>query len=298
MTTVSFTGDIAFSKYFKDSWKSPDFIAEDIIDFLKSSDAVVANVESPFTSGDVEIDSSLTHASNPGAINCLNMIHANIWTMANNHILDCGDKGLSDTLKLARENNIKTLGAGMNVFEAEKPVIIEESGGIGIFGVTYRIGEHIIADENSSGCILIDDYKKIKNIIKKIKEKNRWCVVIAHAGEEFSSIPLPSVRKKYLKYHLGADATESVVLSYQLAEEKYDGIVSTVTPYGLFVELDNLIEGFVPIKNIGSDFYIYNDKNFTIFGRNNNKVYSIGTKVKVEVIYANKQDRRIDFKII
>lgn len=235
MTSVSFTGDISFSKYFKDSWKNPDFIGNDIVDFLKNSDAVVANVESPYTGGDVEIDSSLTHASNPEAVCCLNKISANIWTMANNHILDCGDKGLLDTLKLAKENNVRTLGAGMNVSEAEKPVIIDSSGGIGIFGVTYKIGEHIVADENSSGCILIDDTKRIKKIIKKIKEKNRWCVIIAHAGEEFSSIPLLSVRKKYLKYlEWGADV---VVGHHPHVTQSYETVGDKI----IFYSLDNFI---------------------------------------------------------
>ena len=99
--------------------------------------------------------------------------------------------------------------------------------------------------------------------------------------------------------------TERTVNSMKFAEymsyrigQKFDGIVSTVTPYGLFIELGNLIEGFVQIRNIGPDFYIYNDTNFTIANKNNTDVYSIGRSVKVEVIYANKEDRRIDFKII
>ncbi|MBR2651263.1 S1 RNA-binding domain-containing protein [bacterium] len=99
--------------------------------------------------------------------------------------------------------------------------------------------------------------------------------------------------------------TERTVNSMKFAEymsyrigQKFDGIVSTVTPYGLFIELGNLIEGFVQIRNIGPDFYIYNDANFTIANKNNTDVYSIGRSVKVEVIYANKEDHRIDFKII
>ncbi|MGN1059451.1 MAG: CapA family protein, partial [Clostridia bacterium] len=196
MTTISFTGDIAFSKYFTEAWKDPAFIHKDVVKFLQGSDYVVANVESPFTGGGIEIDSSLTHASNPKAVNCLNMIHANLWTMANNHILDCGDAGLSDTIKLAGENNCRTFGAGMNKAEAAQPVIINEAGGIGMFGVTYKVEDFIEAGENSPGCIMLEDSETIQATIKKIKEKNRWCILIVHAGEEFSSIPLPSIRKR------------------------------------------------------------------------------------------------------
>lgn len=66
----------------------------------------------------------------------------------------------------------------------------------------------------------------------------------------------------------------------------------------MFVELPNLIEGLVMIKNIGDDFYVFNPDNLTLVGQKSNKIYSLGSKVKVQVIGANKQDRKIDFKLI
>ena len=58
MADIAFTGDIAFSKYFKDAWQDPDFIDEKIVKFLQDSDYTIANVESPFTAGDITADSS------------------------------------------------------------------------------------------------------------------------------------------------------------------------------------------------------------------------------------------------
>lgn len=225
MTSVSFTGDIAFSKYFANAWKNIDFIDSEVQNFLQKSDYVVANVESPFTQGDIAVDSSLTHASNPDAVNCLNLIHANLWSIANNHILDCGSKGLSDTVRLANENNAKAFGAGMNKAEAAKPVIIDEAGGIGIFAVTYKVGDFIEAGEDSPGCIMFTDIKIIKETIRKIKEKNRWCIVIAHAGEEFSAVPLPCIRKKYHEFlNYGADIVVGhhphVIQNYEIVGDK------------------------------------------------------------------------------
>lgn len=86
-------------------------------------------------------------------------------------------------------------------------------------------------------------------------------------------------------------------MSYRIGNE-YNGTVSAILSYGLFVELDNMIEGFVSLKNIDNDFFIYNDQNLTLVGRNTNKIYTMGSKVKVKVISANKQERKIDFKII
>lgn len=231
MTDISFTGDIAFSKYFANAWKSPGFIDSRILDFLQKSDYVVANVESPFTVGDVSVDSTLTHASNPGAVDCLNLINANIWSIANNHILDCGKKGVSDTIDLARKNSAEVFGAGMNKTEAAKPVIINKDGGIGIFGVTYKVADHIEAFEDSPGCIMFTDTEIIRENIRKIKEKNRWCIVVAHAGEEFSSIPLPCIRKRYhefLKY--GADI---VVGHHPHVTQNYETVGDKIIFYSL-----------------------------------------------------------------
>ena len=86
-------------------------------------------------------------------------------------------------------------------------------------------------------------------------------------------------------------------MSYRIGEE-YDGIVSAVLSYGLFVELDNMIEGLVSLKNMSDDFFVYNDQDLTLIGRSTNKIYTMGSKVKIKVISANKQERKIDFKIV
>lgn len=225
MTTLSFTGDIAFSKYFKDAWKNPTFLDTKVVDFLRKSDHVIANVECPVTGGDVSVDSSLTHASDPGAIDCLNLIGADIWTVANNHIMDCGAKGFSDTVENATKNNVTIFGAGINKREAAKPLIIDEAGGIGLLGVTYKVDDYVVADENKPGCIMYTDTETIRSTIQDIKKNNRWCIVIAHAGEEFSSIPLPCVRKRYHEFlQYGADIVVGhhphVVQNYETVGDK------------------------------------------------------------------------------
>lgn len=231
MTTVSFTGDIAFSKYFKNAWEDLTFVDTEIVDFLQKSDYVAANVESPMTGGDVSVDSSLTHASDPKAVNFLKLINANLWSIANNHIMDCGAKGLADTVRLAKENGCRTFGAGMNKEEAAKPMLLEEAGGIGIFGVTYKVEDYIEATADAPGCIMYTDTETIKRTIQKIKENNRWCIVIAHAGEEFSSIPLPSVRKRYHEFlEYGADI---VVGHHPHVTQNYETVGDKIIFYSL-----------------------------------------------------------------
>lgn len=171
MVSITFTGDIAFSKYFKDHWQK-DFIDENIVKFLADSDHVVANVESPLTDSVVSSKMEINHFSSPQSGSWFKKISADIWTIANNHVLDCGEEGMLDTIKAAQENGAVTVGAGINADEASRYISLDQSGGIGIFAVTYKRGEFIRATKDSAGCVLFDELKKIKKIISEIKAKN------------------------------------------------------------------------------------------------------------------------------
>ena len=79
--------------------------------------------------------------------------------------------------------------------------------------------------------------------------------------------------------------------------EQFEGMISTVTNFGLFVELDNLIEGLVHITDL-KGFYNYDEASQTLRGQSNNDKYTLGDRVLVEVIRASKEERAVDFKII
>ena len=79
---------------------------------------------------------------------------------------------------------------------------------------------------------------------------------------------------------------------------EYQGIVSGITAFGMFVELENTVEGLIKFEDLGNEYFIYNDENKTLIGEHTKKVYKIGDKVKIKVIYADKQLRRINFKLI
>jgi poly-gamma-glutamate synthesis protein (capsule biosynthesis protein) len=156
MITISFTGDIAFSKYFKDHWNR-DFLDAEIISFLKESDHVVANVECPMTASAVTSKMEIVHFSDPAAGSWFKSIGADIWSLSNNHAMDCGEAGLLDTKAAAEANGAVTVGAGLNIDEAAKPLLLPEAGGIGILAVTYRRGEFIRATSENAGCLLFDE---------------------------------------------------------------------------------------------------------------------------------------------
>ena len=80
--------------------------------------------------------------------------------------------------------------------------------------------------------------------------------------------------------------------------EEYEGIITGVEKFGLFVELDNLIEGMVKIASIKGDYYTYVEELMCLIGKNTKKRYTMGDKVKVKVVAASKEARIIDFELV
>ena len=79
--------------------------------------------------------------------------------------------------------------------------------------------------------------------------------------------------------------------------EEYEGIVSSVTNFGIFVELDNTVEGLIRYEKLGDEYFIYNEEKRQAIGEHTGKVYQIGDKVKIRVVNASKLMRQIDFEI-
>ena len=79
--------------------------------------------------------------------------------------------------------------------------------------------------------------------------------------------------------------------------EEYEGMISSVTSFGMFIELDNLIEGLVPLRDM-KDFFHYDEEHMTLTGERSHVKYTIGERVLVKVVRASKEEKTIDFEII
>ena len=79
--------------------------------------------------------------------------------------------------------------------------------------------------------------------------------------------------------------------------EEYEGMISSVTSFGMFIELDNLIEGLVPLSDM-KDFFHYDEEHMTLTGERSHVKYTIGERVLVKVVRASKEEKTIDFEII
>jgi len=80
--------------------------------------------------------------------------------------------------------------------------------------------------------------------------------------------------------------------------EEYDGIISSVTNFGMFVELPNTIEGLVHVSYMTDDYYRYDERHFAMIGERTGNVFRIGDEITVRVINVNKEERSIDFEIV
>lgn len=218
--TVAFTGDIGFDRYMDRRWEDSELLSKEIVDYLCSADHVVANVEGALI--DAVDDGSrgvFFHSMNPEATCVLEKIQADIWNISNNHIMDAGMEGLVSSKEIAASMNCKTIGAGVNEEDASVPVYLDEAGGIGMFGVAY-MKECIPATKTEPGVFRWDDLELIKRRIDEVKSKCRWCVVVAHGGEEFADLPNRYTRDRYIKFlELGADV---VVAHHPHVTENYE----------------------------------------------------------------------------
>lgn len=139
---------------------------------------------------------------------------------------------------------------------------------------------HRIIKENIHGRLTKDRFSHYNKILPGIAESNSKRERIAEEAER-EVVKLKKVQ--YMSGHIG---------------EIFDGIISGVTGFGLFVELSNTVEGLVRISDIPDDYFIYDEEQMIIFGKNSGITYQMGQKVTVVVISVDKKLLTIDFGLL
>ena len=136
----------------------------------------------------------------------------------------------------------------------------------------------IISKYLENNYIIDNEYKENqKELAVKLAEKSSEREKIAQKAER-DSVDLK--KAEYMENKIG---------------EIYDGIISGVTSFGLFVELDNTVEGLIRFENLGNEYFEYDDMHKQLIGEHTNTVYKMGDKITVQVIEANKNLRKVAF---
>ena len=122
--------------------------------------------------------------------------------------------------------------------------------------------------------------------------------------EELLNQRLPEIARLCSERERAADEAERETEDLKKVEfmkghegETFEGIISNVTSFGMFVELDNTIEGLVRMSSMEDDYYIFNDKQYCLVGERTRKTYKIGDIIRVKLARADIASRQIEFVI-
>lgn len=177
----------------------------DVLPVLNKADLLLANLEFPLIDTFTKIKKTgpvLTGKST--YINIFKNAGFNVLGLANNHIKDAGEEGVNNTLKICEKYKINTVGAGKNLEEAKKTLIVEKNGyKIGI--LAFAEHEFNLASETEAGANNFDVYNDF-DTIKSLKEEVDYVIVLFHGGIEYYEYPSPLLQKKCRKMiESGAD---------------------------------------------------------------------------------------------
>ena len=80
--------------------------------------------------------------------------------------------------------------------------------------------------------------------------------------------------------------------------EEFEGVISGMNSYGMYVELPNTVEGMVNVASMKDDYYSYNERTFELIGERRNRHYKLGQTVKIKVVAADILRRTVDFELV
>ena len=139
----------------------------------------------------------------------------------------------------------------------------------------------------------------IHRIISKYLEEN-YCVsekYIEEHMEQADKRAIQSSERENIATKVEREAEKIKKAEYMENKigEQYEGIVSSVTSFGIFVELENTVEGLIKFENLGNEYFIFDEERKMLIGEQTGKSYKIGDKIQIEVISASKLLRQVDF---
>lgn len=94
------------------------------------------------------------------------------------------------------------------------------------------------------------------------------------------------------------DALKKAEFMMDKVDEEFDGIISSITKFGMFVELPNTVEGLIHLKNLNQDYFHYLENHLALVGERTGVTYKIGQKVRIKVTRADPETKEIDFELL
>ncbi len=229
--TISFLGDFCPINRVEELIVKGDFSAfENIRKILADSDLVVANLECPLTNYKKGIKKSGPNLKGlPESVKLMKFLNISVAALANNHILDYGQPGLSDTLLELDENGISHLGAGLNQAEAQKP-FLRVINGLRICILNACEKEFNIASRQSPGANPFE-ITSILDDIEINRPKCDYLILFYHGGIESYNLPTPEMQEK-LSF-LAKKGVDLIICNHQHVFSGFRKIGKSIVFYGL-----------------------------------------------------------------
>ncbi|WP_338788371.1 ribonuclease R [Metabacillus sp. FJAT-53654] len=166
---------------------------------------------------------------------------------------------------------------------------------LGHFGLSTEFYTHFTSPIRRYPDLIVHRLIRTYLIEGKVDEatRSRWGESLPVIAEQASNMERRAVEAE-------RETDELKKAEYMLDKigEEYDGMISSVTNFGMFVELPNTIEGLVHVSYMTDDYYRYDERHYAMIGERTGNVYRIGDEITVRVVNVNKEERSIDFEIV
>ncbi len=208
-------------------------------------------------------------------------------------VIDLNPKTMQNILKELDDKPEFTILSSMLLRSMKKAEYSKEN--TGHFGLASKAYTHF-----TSPIRRFPDLTVHRLLKKYLVEKDFSMQTIDYLNNNLVTIAEHSSEREVASQEAERDVADMKMAEYMENHigEIYEAIIDSVTSYGFYVELDNLVEGLVHVNNLKGDYYEYVPDLLSLIGKSTKKTYRIGDKVTVRCINANKETALIDFEIV
>jgi ribonuclease R len=166
---------------------------------------------------------------------------------------------------------------------------------VGHFSLSTEFYTHFTSPIRRYPDLIVHRLIRTYLIEEKVNEETRssWAESLPVIAEQASNM-----ERRAVEAERETDELKKAEFMLDKIGEEYDGIISSVTNFGMFVELPNTIEGLVHVSYMTDDYYRYDERHYAMIGERTGNVYRIGDEITVRVVNVNKDERAIDFEIV
>ena len=208
-------------------------------------------------------------------------------------VIDMNPKTMQNILKELADKPEFTILSSMLLRSMKKAEYSKEN--IGHFGLASKAYTHF-----TSPIRRFPDLTVHRLLKKYLVDKDFSMSTIDYLNTNLVLIAEHSSEREVAAQNAERDVADMKMAEYMESHvgEIYEGVIDTVTSFGFFVELPNLVEGLVHISTIKGDFYNYVPELLSLVGKSTKKTYRIGDKVTVRCVRASKDAAMIDFELV